>query len=413
MIETISPAVCGTRRRTVFALTVFAAGAFAAAIAVGLLLSSLRGFVPDVILAPLALAGAVAVLRTRRQVPEQWHYRLPLPVWAAGYGAGLGAGVVTYQPSVAFVCVALAVIALHAPWLGVVAFAAFAIGRVATAALPASSVDALPRLYAPMRRLALVTVAVLLVSLVAAPAHAAAVSNIDPSAEPDGTLAFTERAADGSTTVVVQPGDGSAQKTFPGGSWPALDGTRLAYVDKTGIAIVTWATGDPVAHLDGHYIKPALAWPVVIAVRLDGGRKTLVTHDMTTGAEHVLDRASTANDLGRPSTDGQTVVWHLTTTHVSKLRTARLGVFRTSTFLHSHVRLYVNPSIRGGRIVYVVQRHGHSLLSEQLAGVRKARGLILVRSPFVLWTTANDGTHAYVTSWNTDTGIAVIRRVTE
>jgi hypothetical protein len=410
MIETISPAVCGTRRRTMLALTWFASGALLAAVALGIALARLRGLVPDPVLVPALLVGAVFVLRTRRQVPERWHRERPLPVWAAGYGAGLGVGVLTYQPSLAFVCVALAVVALHSVALGAIAFAAFAAGRVAAAALPPAAVDVLPRLQVPMRRLGLATLAVLVLAVAAAPARAAT-GRTDPAAEPDGTLAFTQRAADGTTSVAVVPGDGSALHTFPAASYPALDGPRLAYADATGIAVVTWADGAAVAHLDGPYTKPALAWPVVIAIRTAGGVRTLVAHNLQTGAEHVLERASTALDLGRPSTDGKSIVWHITTRHFSRLRLARIGVFAPRTVVQSRVKLYVNPSVHGGRIVYVYQSRGHSLLKQQRVGARRSRILLLARSPRVMWTTADDGTRAYVTIWNTNTGTAGISRI--
>jgi hypothetical protein len=411
MIETISPAVCGTRRRTMLALLFFAAGALVAAVGMGIALARIRGIVPDAALVPVALVAAVIVLRTRRQVPERWHRERPLAIWASGYGAGLGAGVLTYQPSLAFVCVALAVVALHSVPLGVLAFAAFAAGRIAAAALPPVAIDVLPRLHAPMRRLGFAAVAVLALAVAAAPAHAAATGRSDPAAAADGTMAFTQRAADGTTSVVVVPGDGSALHAFPGGSYPALDGPRLAFADATGIAIVTWADGATLAHLDGPYTKPALAWPTMIAIRTTGGSKVLVAHDMQTGAEHILERASTATDLGRPSTDGQNIVWHLTTTHVSRLRIAHLGVFATHTLLLTRVKLLANPAVHGSRFVYVVQRRGHSLLTVQRIGARRGRGLLLTKSPRVMWTTATDGPRAYVTIWNTDTGVAGIRRV--
>ena len=155
MVETISPAVCGTRRRTALALTLFAAGSIGVAAAVGLLLGLLGSAALVPVAIALALAGVLresGVLRlpvpqSRRQVPERWHHELPLPVWSLGYGAGLGVGVLTYQPVATFLVVAVAA-AASGPTAAVLALSAFGIGRVAGASLPTglhrSDGDALP-----------------------------------------------------------------------------------------------------------------------------------------------------------------------------------------------------------------------------------------------------------------------------
>src|SRR3954447_13765666 len=116
MVETIAPAVCGTRQRTLLALTLFAAGAIGVAAAVGLVLGSLgsSALIPvAVALAVLRVLREAGILRLplpqwRRQVPERWHHELPLPLWSLGYGAGLGAGVFTYQPVATFLVVTVA-----------------------------------------------------------------------------------------------------------------------------------------------------------------------------------------------------------------------------------------------------------------------------------------------------------------
>src|SRR3712207_6068355 len=110
MIETITPAGCGSRRRFRLALAFFALGALVASAFVGALLGLLgdalgasRAVVALGVLAALAAAREADVLRlplpqVRRQVPESWSFRLPLPLWLTGYGAGLGVGFFTFQP---------------------------------------------------------------------------------------------------------------------------------------------------------------------------------------------------------------------------------------------------------------------------------------------------------------------------
>ena len=116
MVETISPAVCGTRRRTALALILFAAGSIGVAAAIGLLLGLLGSDALVPVAITLAAAGVLResgivrlpVPQSRRQVPERWHHDLPLPVWSFGYGVGLGVGVLTYHPVATFLVVAVA-----------------------------------------------------------------------------------------------------------------------------------------------------------------------------------------------------------------------------------------------------------------------------------------------------------------
>ena len=104
MLETFTPAVCGSRKRQIVAQALFTVAAD----------GDSRGARPRArarreparraaarVLAAAALALVAAAReaglvrfplpQARRQVPERWRFELPLPVWATGYGAGLGA----------------------------------------------------------------------------------------------------------------------------------------------------------------------------------------------------------------------------------------------------------------------------------------------------------------------------------
>src|SRR5690348_10285596 len=110
MIATITPAGCGSRHRQRAALALFAAGATLAAAALGgaagaagAVLGRREALLLAVGIAALATLRETGLLRAgvpqrRRQVPERWRSELPLPAWSFGYGAGLGAGVLTHQP---------------------------------------------------------------------------------------------------------------------------------------------------------------------------------------------------------------------------------------------------------------------------------------------------------------------------
>ena len=147
MVETITPDVCGSRRRQAGALLFFGLGALAASACLGALLGvigSLVGAWALPVAAVLALVGAareggfarVPLPQSRRQVPEPWRFRLPLPAWAAGYGAGLGLGFLTYQPVATFWVACAAAVALGRPLAGAVCFAAYGAGRSLLLLLP-------------------------------------------------------------------------------------------------------------------------------------------------------------------------------------------------------------------------------------------------------------------------------------
>ncbi len=423
MVETISPAVCGTRRRTALALLLFAAGSIGIAALVGLLL----GVFGSAALVPVAIALAIAgVLResglvrlpvpqSRRQVPERWHHELPLPVWSLGYGAGLGVGVLTYQPVATFLVVAVAA-AASGPTAAVLALSAFGIGRVAGASLPATFIDRMAMLYRPMRRVNALALAALALALFVAPAGAAKLalgpgSQLDPAVADDGTLAYTQRADSGATSVIVRPPAGPPL-TFAGGSEPSIRGDYLAYHEPTGVTVVKWRTRAPVTHLAGGWSKPAVSWPYLVAVLSQGARKRVMSIDMRTGKRKFLDVIGSADDLGRPSIDRSLAVWHKTSMTSSRLLIGNVRTGRVSTVRSSRRKLLSNPSLRGGVLVWVEQYLGTSRVYERrIAPGNRSRSRLRVATPRLFWTTAVARTGVYVTRWNTNDNKAFIHRV--
>src|SRR5829696_7602136 len=127
MVETFTSAVCGSRSRQRLAIALFALAAVVASAALGATLGfvgSLVGTRPALIaaaaLAFLAALREAGILRmpipqSRRQVPERWQYELPLPLWSAGYGAGLGLGFLTFQPVATFWVACAVALALGNP----------------------------------------------------------------------------------------------------------------------------------------------------------------------------------------------------------------------------------------------------------------------------------------------------------
>jgi hypothetical protein len=422
MVETISPAVCGTRRRTALALALFAAGAIGVAGLVGLLLGAFgsRALVPVAV--ALALAGVlresgvlrIPVPQSRRQVPERWHHALPLPVWSFGYGAGLGVGVLTYQPVATFLVVAVAA-AASGTTAAVLALTAFGIGRVVGASLPTAVVDRMAMLYRPMRRLNAVALAALALALVVAPAGAATLalgpgSQLDPAISEDGTLAYTQRADDGTTAVRVVPVAGTTI-TVPGASEPSVRGDYLAYRDPGGVTVVKWRTGAPVKRLAGAWSKPAVRWPFLVAILTRGARERLVSTDLRTGRRRFLDVIENGDDLGRPSIDGSLVVWHKTARTSSRLLIANVHTGHVRVLRLSRRRLLSNPSLRAGVLVWVEQSLGVSRLRERKISSHHIRSRLRVATPRLFWTTAVSAGGVYVTRWNTNNNHAFIQRV--
>jgi hypothetical protein len=144
MVETLAPdGYAGRLRTTVLACVTFSVGALAGGAAtfggLGLLGDALGAGGPAAlaVAAAVALAAAVGEARgdrilpqVRRQVPESWRRRLPVPVAAAGYGVLLGLGFTTFILTFAVWALAGASVAVGSPALGVGVGLAFGLGRL-------------------------------------------------------------------------------------------------------------------------------------------------------------------------------------------------------------------------------------------------------------------------------------------
>ena len=434
MVETFTPAVCGSRRRQRLALAGFAVGAVAASALVGAALGAvgaLLGTELAFLVAALALLAAareagfvrLPLPQLRRQVPERWRSELPLPVWSVGYGIGLGLGFLTFQPVATFWVACAAAVALGKPLAAGLCFAAYGAGRALMTAWPrhgqpdpTAAVEGLAR----RRRLLLFgNVGALLVCaglLAAAPAAGAAVqtlgAGLDPSAA--GTVLGRARMDWGSSSVLVEPRD-RAPIAVSRAAAPAVDGRFLAYDEAQGVRVIDWRTGDPVAHVDGQVAKPALDWPLLAFVRTDSTYKRLVVADYTNPAspvERVITRISAVNDLGRPSLAGGRIAWHKVTATSSRIYAQVLATGRRSVIARSSVFVLANPSITSKRIVWVRQNsRSCALLMRRWASPAVKRIYRTAGTTRLLWTTALTGRTAYVTRWSLSTGSSTLVRV--
>lgn len=432
MVETITSDVCGSRRRQAGALLFFALGALAASACVGAVLGlagSRIGAWALPVAALFALVGAareggftrVPLPQSRRQVPEPWRFTLPLPAWAAGYGAGLGLGFLTYQPVATFWVACAAAVALGRPLAGAVCFAAYGVGRSLLLFLPlrrGSDATAIVEALAGRRRGVLRVNAVALLAcaaLLTAPAAGAELIPLGPGSQFDPSaigpaFAYTQRDL-GVSSVIVLPSAGGALQ-YPEAESPSLDGELLAYQNPAGIRIVRWATGEEVARVDGATSKPALDWPWLAYRREVPDRTLLELKDLTTGEVRRLGSVPGGDDLGRPSIAAGRVAWHAAGSRGSRILLYKIANGDKQVVMSTTIALLSNPSLSSTRILWIKQRQGIS--SAYVRKLRRTRIRLLARvssQRTFYWTTDLYGLTAYVTRWTVAGAVARIRRI--
>ncbi len=434
MVETFTPAVCGSKRRQRIALAGFATGAIAVSALVGALLGALGAWIgrePALVVAGLAVVAAAReaglvpfpLPQARRQVPERWRAELPLPVWSVGYGAGLGAGFLTFQPVATFWVACAAAVALANPPAAAACFAAYGAGRAFMAAWPrrghGDPTEAVERLVRRRRALLVGNVAALLVCaglLAAAPSAGATQvqgigQGLDPSAA--GTILSRARMNAGTSSVLVEP-QGETPVSVPGGAAPSVDGRLLAYEDSAGVKVIDWRTGALVQRIDG-VSKPALDWPLLAFIRTDSSYRRLIVVDYTNpGAptQRQIARIALTNELGRPALAGGRIAWANVGRGASRIFIQVLATGRRSVVARSSIAVLANPSLTRWRILWVVQYSRSCALQTRRLGSSSTRRIYSTRgNTKLLWTTALTGRTAYVTQWSLSTRYSTLVRV--
>jgi hypothetical protein len=434
MVETFTPAVCGSRSRQRLAAAFFALGALVASAALGAALGFLGGLVGTrpALIGALALAFLAAlrelgllrlpVPQARRQVPERWRSELPLPFWSAGYGAGLGVGFLTFQPVATFWVACGAALALGRPLLAAACFALYGAGRAFMAVWPRrrepDGTAAVERLVGQRALVSRANAAVLVLAVVllaVAPAAGAAVVSLgrgfDPSA--DGNTLARARMSSGTIEVVIAPPAPDPAVPVSPADAPALDGNLLAYADSQGIKVIDWQTNHQVAKIDGAVSDPALDWPNIAYLRDDGSHKRLILEDLSSSQVRRVASVSAADDLGRPSLAGGRLAWHRVRHRGSAVFVLNIGAWTRRAIVRTSIWTESNPSLTGTRIVWVEQRPAGSYLRLRRFGSSRTRTLTHVKGrKTFLWTTALTGRTAYVTKWTPSAGRSALLRVT-
>jgi hypothetical protein len=419
MLETFTPAVCGSRKRQIVGQSLFAVSAVVTSAVLGLLLGLLGSMLgaEQAVLGAAALALVAAareaglirfsIPQARRQVPEHWRFELPLPVWAGGYGAGLGAGFFTYQPISTFWVACAGALALAKPVPAALCVSLYGAGRALMVVWPRRRADdptaAVERLTSRRGTLLRANVVALVacgILLAVAPAAGAGVTRIaqnalDPAVD-RGNVAFATEGGD----VVVRPASGP-DRTYNGATEPSLSGPFLAYRDSAGIRVIRWADGTEVRRIAGPNVsKPALDWPRIAFVRRASPYDRLYVRNFVSGKLKLYSSVRLPTDLGRPSLRHGRLAWHTATRKESKIMVVTLASGARRTMASTRIGLLGNPSVYRTKVVWVDARFGVTYLKQGWVTGPRRVALARIKSRTVsYWTTALASNAAYMTRW--------------
>jgi hypothetical protein len=164
------------------------------------------------------------------------------------------------------------------------------------------------------------------------------------------------------------------------------------------------------------------AWLVTRERRADGGDSIVARPLPAAGEARVVATASPPTQLGRPSIDGNIVVFHVAARRASRIVAADLAAGTSRIVRTSNRAQLTNPSVHADRLLFVRQTStaqrvelgplqagvGNRVLYQLGAPAARDRGYEaghsrVTRTPRVrraagtLWTTALSAEHAYVT----------------
>ncbi len=349
--------------------------------------------------AALEASGARVFPQVRRQVPEPWRRRLPVGLAAALYGALLGLGFTTFVMTFAVWALAGISVALGSPRVGLLIGLGFGAGRAVPVVLlaPVADLEIGQRILACMTqraallrglRLADALALALCASLLAIPAGALGAAGYAVNA-PAGALVtagYTVNAPAGALAAAgyagrvdpsVAPGELAWQEPGLGGFLslagndrqlpgenPALGGSLIAW--RSEGSAITITIGDRLT------LAPRLSVPApgadLLAVSdrwlvyrvppppgAQGGVYALFAVRLAAPGEPAIQVAAARApaQLGRPALQGDTVVFHLATRSYSQILAVNLASGRRRVLRSARFTQLLNPSLAGGRLLYV------------------------------------------------------------
>jgi hypothetical protein len=401
MVDTLAPHGYAQRMRiTAVACVTFAAGALAGGVAtfgglalLGGALGVGHGGAVAVAVALLlaAAAGDAAgrriVPQVRRQVPESWRRVLPVPLAAGLYGILLGLGFTTFVLSFAVYALAAACLALGDADVGLAVGLAFAAGRIVPVVVlaPLQETDRGIDLAAAMAErpgvlrairavgaLAL-SIAALALALGGVPASAATASLL--------TNNGTDPSAAAGTVAWQQPGGGTGVIARAEGTPVLLPGTDPAVGPDT----IVWRDGESLVVADQMTFRellriaapgaeePALSARWLVWRARDTGGDVLRMLDLQAPDRPPVDirRVAAPDRIGRPSLDGDRVVFHVAQRSDSRIQEIYLPTLRRATLrIGANGAQLLNPSESGDELLYVSASFEHQ---QVLIGPRRSR----------------------------------------
>ena len=385
MVDTLAPHGYAQRMRTsVVACATFAAGAVAGGVAtfgglalLGHALGAGQGAAVAIAAALLlaAAAGDAAgrriVPQVRRQVPESWRRVLPVPLAAGLYGVLLGLGFTTFVLSFAVYALAAACLVLGDVATGLAVGLAFAAGRfvpvVVLAPLQetdrgidiAAAMAERPSVLRAIRAAGAVALsaAALALLLGGVPATAAGESLLtDNGTDPSASGAAVAWQVPGTPAGIILRGDGATQ-VLPGAD-PALGPDNVVWREGETLVVADQATLAVRLRVDAPGAEePAVSARWLVWRAREPAGDVLRGLDLASPGAPPADvrRVRTPGRIGRPSFDGDRVVYHLAPSvgdsaieeiHLPTRRRTRLRAGRDGAQL-------LNPSALSGTLLYV------------------------------------------------------------
>lgn len=338
--------------------TLGAGGGAAAALAVAVLLSAAAGDV----------AGRRIVPQIRRQVPESWRRRMPIAMAAALYGVLLGLGFTTFVLSYAVYALAAACLALGDPATGLAVGLAFAVGRIVPVVVlaPAQGSERGVLLAGMMGEKPGVLRAIRATGALALGAAAVvlALHGAAATAAEQVTANGTDPSTNGSTLVWQLPKGGTSMILRPGSQPQPLPGADPAI----GPSTIVWREGQElvVARADTLQVlrrvaapgaeEPAISDRWLVWRAVVGGRDVMFALDLAQPDKPAesIRIVSPPGRLGRPSLDGDRVVYHLARRTYSRIEETFLPTRHRTVLRRAHNgALLLNPSLSNGALLYV------------------------------------------------------------
>jgi hypothetical protein len=314
---------------------------------------------------------------------------LPVPLAAGLYGILLGLGFTTFVLTFAVWALAAVAIALGDPAAGLLIGLGFGAGRALPVVLlapangTARGIDAhaamaeRPVIYRSLRAVDAVALVACAVALGVSPAEAGAQSGAlaagatDPSAE--GDLIAYDRP--GRAGVLVRAG---VPVELPGRD-PAVSGAEVAWREGDAVVIADAATLQEV----GREVVPgadAFAFNANwIVWRAD--RRMVARPRGGTGAERVLEALRDPSDVGAPSLDGDTAVYHLATRSGSALVASSLASGTRTVLRRGRGALLLNPVLRDGELLYVRSTRARQQLVVGYASIGSGEQVLYETTP--------------------------------